>query len=800
MTEAARVLRAVITADSAAAVAGFEETAAAADASAAELDAAGDSTRGAAQETDNLAASLAESTPNLALMSDGAEDAAIKTDTLADSLAEGAPNLALMGDGAKDAEAGVKDFSGAAKDAGEVAEDAEKKGGKFFDTLLQGSGNLMGSLGLPNFSKEAKEAGESASSAGEDSRGMLGALGSVPVPALAGAAALGIISAEAFKMGVEMQSADEKIAVASGSTIKAATAIGNAFLKTQNEFSGQTMATAYDGVAGVLKSTEGHTLGVSGAMQVMSASVDLAEGKQLQLGATLSDVAGIMQAFQLKTSAAASVADILFSASNATGQSVDSLASALEKMRAKLGATAPPLGQLAGLMVDLTDHGETGRAAITAVSSAVTTLMKTSSGVATAQANEKTAFDALSPSLRTLVDSYQSGAMTATQFTAATGSLPLAQANQAKAFITAAGAVTTANLKLKDLGVTVDNSQDKFVGLASIIGQLHEKIQGESQAQALATVTQVSGATAATKLLAVVEAGPKAFDAATDAVTKSGTAQHAAFLQSQTLDGMFKTLKETVGKLFTEYGQYLVPIVLHVATAFLTATSFVMQHKVILLSLLGPIGLLSWGADELAKHWEGAWNDIKDAAEAVWHFLDNDIFGPLDHAFVDVTGGADNLKSIWGSVWSGIEATGRAAWAVLGPIFNAMTVAMGGVVSGIEHIMNAEHDITKVAGGAVGDVKKAFSWLGTGGIVHEKGIYGIAESGPEAVIPLSMMGHAASGLGSLGGGGGSFGGGATTANVTNHWNVTVVSNDPQAVVNALKMYEQRNGTIPIHTK
>jgi hypothetical protein len=68
--------------------------------------------------------------------------------------------------------------------------------------------------------------------------------------------------------------------------------------------------------------------------------------------------------------------------------------------------------------------------------------------------------------------------------------------------------------------------------------------------------------------------------------------------------------------------------------------------------------------------------------------------------------------------------------------------------------------------------------LADGGIIPQATLAVVGEAGPEAVIPLSRMGE-------FGMGGG--------ANVT----INVNGGDPNAVVDALRTYMFRNGSVPI---
>ena len=142
-------------------------------------------------------------------------------------------------------------------------------------------------------SSDAETAGEDAGSKlssgmSKGTSGIKSVLSSLGVPEalMGGWAVLGLavvgVGVEALHLGSQMQAADAAIAVASGSSVKSATAIGNAFLSTAGttEFSGQTIAKAYASVAGQLKATEGQTLSTSSAMTGVSRSPRAEPGPQ----------------------------------------------------------------------------------------------------------------------------------------------------------------------------------------------------------------------------------------------------------------------------------------------------------------------------------------------------------------------------------------------------------------------------------------------------------------------------------------------------------------------------------------
>ena len=394
------------------------------------------------------------------------------------------------------------------KDAGESGALARAAGANLSTGVKDGTKDLekdMGDLG---------ERSGSALSGGTEKHmgGIKSALSSLGVPnsllggwGAMGAAVLGV-GVGAIDMGEKMQSADTSIANSAGISVKAATAIGNAFLGTalKSEFSGKEMATAYAAVAGQLGAAEGHALTTAQAMTVMNAATDLATAKQIDLGTATSTLASVMQAFQLPVSQAADASNVLFNASNATGQGIDTLGGVMDKVRSKMGALAPSFNDMGALLVDLTNHGETGRAATTALGTAFTGLL--------------TPIGKLTPAQALVAD------------------------NQ------------------KKLGLSFETSQGQLVPVASIIAQVGPLIKGMGAAQATAMLQSIGFGSASAKLVSTIQAGPAVFLADEAAVTKAGSAHDAAAKQSQTLAVEFKTLKSAAEDWMTELGERLIPV------------------------------------------------------------------------------------------------------------------------------------------------------------------------------------------------------------------------------------------------
>jgi TP901 family phage tail tape measure protein len=353
---------------------------------------------------------------------------------------------------------------------------------------------------------------------GSKAKSSLSGLG-VPASLLNGPAIAGVafaaVAAGSVDLAVKMQSATASIATTEGISVKAAANIGDAFLSTagKSEYSGQQLATAFAGVAGQLKATQGSALSTAQSMTFMTSATDLAKASGSDLTSTTSVLGGVLQAFQMNVTQAAGAANVLFNASNATGQSLSSLASSLERTRARLGATSPPMADLAALMVDMTKNGITGRAALTGLN----------------------------------------GAMTALQG-AATGT--------SKANVTAA-------FTLKEYGINALQANGQLTPMSTIIEKLAPKFATMTQAQQLSTATLIFGTSASKAMTAVIDGGVKSYQAATTEVTKHNAVQDAAALKAKTLASQMEIIKATVTDLATKFGAVLIPAFQSVVSAIL---------------------------------------------------------------------------------------------------------------------------------------------------------------------------------------------------------------------------------------
>jgi hypothetical protein len=150
------------------------------------------------------------------------------------------------------------------------------------------------------------------------------------------------------------------------------------------------------------------------------------------------------------------------------------------------------------------------------------------------------------------------------------------------------------------------------------------------------------------------------------------------------------------------------------------------------------------------------WNPIVTTFDAIWQGVKAAAVAPLNALVWLVRGAINTVVDVINrfiSIWNGIQFT---APKVRIPGTNW---TVGGFTIGLPDIRHLTH-------------------LAEGGIVSSPTLALIAESGPEAVVPLSQ-------LPAMGG--------------DTHVEIHVSSADPSAVVDALKRYYRQNGAIPIRT-
>jgi TP901 family phage tail tape measure protein len=470
------------------------------------------------------------------------------------------------------------------------------------------------------------------STSGESSMGKLSAaLGSIPLPVVAVAAAVTVATVAVVDLAAKMETVDNKIAASAGISIASGKAIGDALLKASigTTISGQEMGTAYASVAAQLGLTEGHALSYSQAAGVMKNANDLAEASGTDLGTATSALAGTMQAYGIKAAGAGLVTNDLYNTAKLTGNGIDTVSSTFAKLHSALGDVTPPISQVGGLMVDLAEHGETGRKAIGAVNTALTGIVTPTAAAAKAQAA---------------------------------------------------------------LGVSFFDASGKFEGMGTVISQLQPKLAGMSQEQQLATLKAIGFGSASKAMLDTILAGPAAYDAATAAVSKTGSAHEAAGKATEGLSESFKKIEVAAKDAGTLLGEKLLPVVESLAkdldkfaiavakdwpeisNAFKVASDIIKGALEVTLAPIKALieaiqGIVEFVKGVFTGNWSEAWDGIKK------------IFGSALDAIVAAPKAAlDAIFSIFHTSWGKIGDDIHTAWS---DIINFFTGIPGKIVTAL---------------------------------------------------------------------------------------------------------------------
>lgn len=625
------------------------------------------------------------------------------------------------------------------KESSDEQELSGKKLGGIFGML----GSKAQSLGLP-FSESMDKMGEGLSETEIKTKSFGSALSDLGGAALkVGAIGLASVAAVSIDLASKFQSATNQMAGSAGISIQAAQKIGTAFTNTAGTtiFSATEMMTAYSSVAGQLKTTEGHALTASQALATMTAAGNLADATGQSLSSTTTALASVMQVYGMKSNQAASASNTLYAASNALGEPISQLQTQIQRMKAQLGEAAPNLQQTGALMVDLAQHGETGRMAVRALGTGMSTLL---------------------------------------------------------------GATPQVTGAIAELGLHIYNASGKFVGMQSVIAQLQPKLVGMGAQQRQLVETQLFGARAATMLNNTILAGSKGYSHAASSITQSNTAQIAARKMSKSLDDQIKMLKATVEDLAIKFGSFLIPKLEEVAHWVLIVVQWFIKHKVVaeaLAAVIGGVLAVAIGV-KLVNSIKGLVQGVMQSAEMIgkattamgpWGIaliavsviivlimthmklfkkIVGDVVEFAKAAFNDFLSGImivwDWIKNHWPLLLAIL--TGPIGLAVLLIVKNFTSIKnfFVGIVDWIKNkfltlvdfFLHLGDDVvksfvkgfTKIGGAIWNAIKKSISSVGgdlstaanviglaEGGIVNKPTLAVVGEAGPEAVVPLKNI-------------------------------------------------------------
>lgn len=332
-----------------------------------------------------------------------------------------------------------------------------------------------------------------------------------------GTAAAAAVVGGSIDMAIHVEKAATAIAIAGGTSTAAGKRIEDAFRSTSGtaEFSAAKIGEAFSKIAGELKAVEGHALDAKEAMRVMGAAMELTDATGGELNSTTEALGKVMLTFHLNSGKAAEAANILFNASGQTGTSVELLAQNVDKARGQLGALAPSLGATAGLMVELAKQGLQGRQAMGLLNGVFGTLISSSKKVTET---------------------------------------------------------------LKELNVHVFNNNHEFVGLRSVLEQLHPQLDKYNEKSQVQIAKTLFGTTAWKQMLQVVHEGPAAYEAATKAVEKHGAVTGAAAAQQKSLEGRLKVTKAEMENLSASIGERLLPVFSKMVGALTDGIKWLERH------------------------------------------------------------------------------------------------------------------------------------------------------------------------------------------------------------------------------
>jgi phage-related protein len=203
-------------------------------------------------------------------------------------------------------------------------------------------------------------------------------------------------------------------------------------------------------------------------------------------------------------------------------------------------------------------------------------------------------------------------------------------------------------------------------------------------------------------------------------------------------------------------------------------------------------GIFQVGLDLITGHWQAAWNNLLSMLEGIWAAITG-----------FVTSAIGGIVNLFGGIWGAVVSTLSSGFGAVVSFFTGIPGQIGHALSGLGDAIsgafsagfNAVRGLWNSTVGKIhftipgwvpglGGDSFGFPQMAEGGIVNSPTMALIGEAGPEAVIPLSRMG--APGMPGAGGG-------SQTYNIT--VNALGNSADPQAIVNALRSYIQRNGSL-----
>ncbi|GAB6171989.1 hypothetical protein JCM15765_14670 [Paradesulfitobacterium aromaticivorans] len=238
-----------------------------------------------------------------------------------------------------------------------------------------------------------------------------------------------------------------------------------------------------------------------------------------------------------------------------------------------------------------------------------------------------------------------------------------------------------AKAALDSLGFSVTDSSGKFKPFPQIIGDLNKSLSGMTNAQKVATLSQIFGTEAATGMLSVIEKGPDKFNELAGALQDSGgAAKEAAEKMKDNLSGALEELSGAAETAQISIGSALAPAIRSVADGLTgivnafnalspnTQTFIAMGAALtaILFLTLGAVGFLVAGLGALAA---AEWAVILPIVGLVAGIaLVIAALVGLGYVLIQAYQQSESFRNIVNQIWLTLMTGVQAVWAFVQPI------------------------------------------------------------------------------------------------------------------------------------
>jgi TP901 family phage tail tape measure protein len=143
-----------------------------------------------------------------------------------------------------------------------------------------------------------------------------------------------------------------------------------------------------------------------------------------------------------------------------------------------------------------------------------------------------------------------------------------------------------------DIAYTATGSMRSLKDIIALVTKGTSKMTQEEKNSYL---TQIFGADATRSIIALMKAGPSAWDKMTHSVTKQGSAQALANAKMKGLNGAIESLKSTVETLAITFGTTLLPPLTMLIQKLAGLGPFLQKNKTLITIVVGALGALAAG-------------------------------------------------------------------------------------------------------------------------------------------------------------------------------------------------------------